>query len=273
MSPPALIPTTLQPWHGSAITVESDAYRPLGSPVQLILFSSNRLDPTETYTITVSKTNATLNSDVNIDAFILTQPDGADLTTSSPGIYISESTLLSASNAPLPSFVAQTTVISGTTHSGPVVSLGATSSGYSAQTSSVTNAHNIGTSINAGAIAGGVIGGIVAGITIMFFATRWWLRRGQGRGGPDGLPILPLSDETPHPVYFNTMVATYPSPVRISPLTQNPVQVKTRYTGNGQPNNFLSATSLPAPVVSAPVVSSPEDTRYNEPTLPAYSQN
>ena len=67
----------------------------------MIIFSSNRLDPTETYTITVSKTNATLNSDVNVDAFILTQPDGADLIiTSSPGIYFSESVFLSASNTP-----------------------------------------------------------------------------------------------------------------------------------------------------------------------------
>ena len=99
MSPPALIPTTLQPSRGSAIRMESDAARPPGSPAQLILFSSNRLDPTETYTITVYKTNATLNSDVNIDAFILTQPDGAGLTFP-PGIYISESAFLSAPNTP-----------------------------------------------------------------------------------------------------------------------------------------------------------------------------
>ena len=102
MSPPALIPTTLQPLHGSAITVESDAYRPLGSPVQITLFSSNRLDPTETYTITVSKTNATLNSDVNIDAFILTLPDGADLTRISPGTIIIATICVSGSNTPLP---------------------------------------------------------------------------------------------------------------------------------------------------------------------------
>ena len=100
MSPPALIPMTLQPWHGSAITVESDAYRAPGTPAQIILFSSNRLDPTETYTLTVTKTNATLKNDLNIDAFILTQPDGAG-STSPPGIYISKSTFLSAFNTPL----------------------------------------------------------------------------------------------------------------------------------------------------------------------------
>lgn len=77
MPPPALVPITLQPQHGSAITVQSESYRPEGAQAQIILFSSDRLDPTETYTITVTKTNATLVHGVNIDSFILTQPDGA----------------------------------------------------------------------------------------------------------------------------------------------------------------------------------------------------
>ncbi len=211
MSPPALIPTTLQPWHGSAITVESDAYRPLGSPVQIVLFSSNRLDPTETYTITVSKTNATLNSDVNIDAFILTQPDGSDSTTFSAGTNTIEFTSMSAPNTPLPSFVAQTTVISGTTYSGTVVTLGipgATSSGYLAQTSSATNSHSTNASTNAGAIAGGVAGGIAVGIAIMFFVTRWWSRRNQRKCRLGGLPIQQFSDKALRPVYFNATAST-----------------------------------------------------------------
>jgi hypothetical protein len=82
MPPPALVPITLQPQHGSAIAVQSDSYRPDGAQARITLFSSNRLDPTETYTITVAKTNATLVHGVNIDSFTLTQPDTA---SSSPG--------------------------------------------------------------------------------------------------------------------------------------------------------------------------------------------
>ena len=77
VAPPALIPITLQPWHGSAITVQSDAYRPSGAQAQTILYTSSRLDPAETYSITITKTNATSNVDLNIDAFILTQLDEA----------------------------------------------------------------------------------------------------------------------------------------------------------------------------------------------------
>ena len=77
-SPPALVPITLQPRHGNAITLQSDAYRAAEAQAQITLFSSDKLDPTETYTITVTKTNATLANDLNIDAFILTQLDGAN---------------------------------------------------------------------------------------------------------------------------------------------------------------------------------------------------
>jgi hypothetical protein len=214
MSPPALIPTTLQPWHGSAITVESDAYRPVAA--QVILFSSNRLDPTETYTITVTKTNETLNHDLNIDAFILTEPDGAESTTFSPGTNFSSSPSVSAADISSSSFVAQTTVISGTTRTGPVVSLGTsgatstTSSGYSAPTGSITYDHNTNTFTNASAIAGGVVGGVALGTIIAFFVFCWWSRRSQQKtrvGGPDELPIQQFSDGTPRPVYFNVMAA------------------------------------------------------------------
>ena len=85
MPPPALVPITLQPQHGNAIAVQSDSYRPEGAQAQITLFTSNRLDPNETYTITVTKTNATLVHEVNIDLFILTQPDRADSTPSPPG--------------------------------------------------------------------------------------------------------------------------------------------------------------------------------------------
>jgi hypothetical protein len=81
MSPSAPVPVTLQPQHGSAVTVESNSYRPQGAQAQVVLFTSSILDPTETYTITVTKTSATLDYGVNIDSFILTQPDGANSTT------------------------------------------------------------------------------------------------------------------------------------------------------------------------------------------------
>jgi len=80
VSPPALIPITLLPSHGSPKTVQSDAYRPAGTSNQIVLF--NELDPSEIYTITVTKTNTTLGPDVNVDSFILTMPDGADSISS-----------------------------------------------------------------------------------------------------------------------------------------------------------------------------------------------
>jgi len=99
MPPPALVPITLQPQHGSAIARQAESYRPAGAQAQITLFSSDRLDPTETYTITVTKTNATLIHGVNIDSFILTQPDKADLT-SLPGTNVLASALGSASDPP-----------------------------------------------------------------------------------------------------------------------------------------------------------------------------
>jgi hypothetical protein len=56
-------------------------------------FTSNRLDPTETYAITIMKTNATPDGDLNIDSFILTQSDGADSTFSPPDTNFSTSDL------------------------------------------------------------------------------------------------------------------------------------------------------------------------------------
>jgi len=97
MPPPALVPITLQPQHGSAITVQTDSYRPEGSQAQIVLFSSTRLDPSETYTITVTKTNATLANGVNIDSFIITQPDGA-----------SSSPVISSGSSPQPTNIGPT---------------------------------------------------------------------------------------------------------------------------------------------------------------------
>jgi len=54
--------------------VQSDAFRPVETRAQAVLFSSDRLDITETYTITVTKTNDTSTNSINVDAFILTQP-------------------------------------------------------------------------------------------------------------------------------------------------------------------------------------------------------
>jgi len=101
-SPPALIPITLLPWHGSPITAQSDAYRPAEASNQIVLFSSDRLEPSEMYTITVTKTNATLEIDLNVDSFILTMPDGADSIPSPPGsnFFASAFIFVSPSNPP-----------------------------------------------------------------------------------------------------------------------------------------------------------------------------
>ncbi len=78
--------------------------RPPEAQAQTILFTSNRLDPTETYTITVTKTNATFNVDLNIDSLILTQPDGADSPFPPPGTNFSAFASAHVSNPPyLPS--------------------------------------------------------------------------------------------------------------------------------------------------------------------------
>ena len=148
VAPPALIPVTLQPWHGSAITVQSDAYRSPEAQAQTTLFSSGRLDPAETYTITITKTNATFSVDLNIDAFILTQLDGAD-SPFPPGTSFSVSAPVS--NIPSSPFVAPTIVTGDTTLTGPVVSLwvpDATSiaDGAFTQTSSISNADSSNTS-------------------------------------------------------------------------------------------------------------------------------
>lgn len=69
--------------------MQTDAYRPSETRAQAVLFSSDRLDITETYTITVTKTNDTANNSINIDAFILTQPDETNVKISAPGTGIS----------------------------------------------------------------------------------------------------------------------------------------------------------------------------------------
>ena len=84
-SSPLLVPITLQPWNGDAITVQSDASRPTDADAVITLFSSEKLDPSETYTITVTKTSTTLGNDLNVDAFILTQLHEVATTSSSPG--------------------------------------------------------------------------------------------------------------------------------------------------------------------------------------------
>lgn len=85
-SSPLLVPITLQPLNGNAITVQSDASRPADADAVITLFSSDKLNPLETYTITVTKTSTTLGNDLNVDAFILTQLHEVATTSSSPGI-------------------------------------------------------------------------------------------------------------------------------------------------------------------------------------------
>lgn len=207
---PALIPITLQPWHGKLITVQSDASRPQDAQAQTILFSSDKLDPTETYTITIMKTNATLDIDLNIDSFILTQ---LDPTFSPPGTSFSASASAPASNLPLPPFVVPTTVIDGTTLTGPVVSLcvpGATSTldGTFAQSNSTSSSNPSNTGAIAGAIAGGVLGGIAIGIIAVFLIFRWWPKRVQRKQSKSG--AVPAPWYTPRPVYLGA-AAPYPS--------------------------------------------------------------
>lgn len=101
---PAFILITLQPQHGSLITVQSDAHRPQETRAQAVLFSSDRLNITETYTITVTKTNGTLDNSINIDAFILTQPDDTTVKITTPGTGVSALAPASASD-PLSPFL------------------------------------------------------------------------------------------------------------------------------------------------------------------------
>lgn len=98
--PSPYIPVTLQTRNGSGITVQCDAYRPKETRAQSILFSSDRLDTTETYTITVTKTNGTDNNSINIDAFVLTQPEGEAVTIFSSCTIFSIFAPASASDLP-----------------------------------------------------------------------------------------------------------------------------------------------------------------------------
>lgn len=86
---PAYIPVTLRTQNGSERIVPCDAYRPVETRAQAVLFSSERLDTRETYTITVTKTNDTDSNSINIDAFILTQPEGESVSIGPPGTTFS----------------------------------------------------------------------------------------------------------------------------------------------------------------------------------------
>lgn len=207
---PANIPVTLQPKNGSAITVQCDAYRPKESRTQAVLFGSDRLDITQTYTITVTKDNGTLSNSINIDAFVLTQPDGAVITLSSPGTKVSAFASAPASDPPSPCLVDQTT--NGTVSLGVPGATGAAStiSDPSAQTSSVANVDGSNASPNAAAIAGGVLGGIAFGIIVTFFLFRWWttrIQQNRGQVGPDG----PIPRHTDDMRQFGYAAPSYPS--------------------------------------------------------------
>lgn len=96
-----IIPVTLQPQRGGLITVQTDAYRPSETRAQAVLYSSDRLDITETYTITVYKTNDTLSNSINVDAFILTQPNETNVKILAPTFGTCVFTLVSASTPDL----------------------------------------------------------------------------------------------------------------------------------------------------------------------------
>lgn len=282
MPPPALVPITLQPKHGSAVTVQSESYRPAGAQAQIILFSSNRLDPMETYTITVTKSNATLGNGVNIDAFLLTKPDGAN-STSSPGTNALEYASELASDPPL---AAETTT--------------------SAQPSSVANSPN-------GGMIAGVVVAIVIGILVACLILRWWLKRNRQKPVPVGPDGLPITNETSRPAYFSAAPPYSSKGTSSSPQNTNPAvadhhlytqrrvdtppslaptrapgqmsghnemiqvqqtlsytplaQGKARYMGNNPPSHLA-----PTPTSSSYAVpSSPEDTENRGAMLPAYS--
>lgn len=97
---PAWIPVTLQTRNGSGSMVKCDAYRPKETRAQSVLFGSDRLNTTEIYTITVTKTNDTDDNSINIDAFILTQPEGEAVSVFSPGTNFYVFAPAPASNPP-----------------------------------------------------------------------------------------------------------------------------------------------------------------------------
>lgn len=259
---PALIPITLQPWHGRVIMVQSDASRPLDAQAQTILFSSDRLDPTETYTITITKTNATLDIDLNIDSFVLTQ---LDPTSSPPGTSFPASASAPTSDPPLPPFVVPTTVIDGTTLSGPLVSLwvpGATSipDGTFAQYDPIPSSNPSNTGAIAGAIAGGVVGGIAIGIITALLIFRWWSKRVQQKRSKSG--VVPAPWYTPRPVYLG---ATPPYPTG---YTSAPPQTMTTAVTDHQsvPSRLISA-SLPLTLADT----APRESSVNMRRIVAYA--
>jgi hypothetical protein len=254
---PALVPITLQPWRSSAITVQVDAYRPLEANPQAILFSTNKLDPTETYTITITKTNATLDIDLNVDSFILTQPDVAN-SASLPGINLSASASELASDSSLPPFVASSTVIGSTTLTGPLVTHGVSSAtsidnGSPIQSSSIANANSSSTS-NAsaivGAIVGGVIGGIVIGIIVVFLIFRWYSKWDQRKRSLAGSDAVPTPLYTAPPAYpgatppYPSEHASAPSQTTIPAVTGH-YSVPSRLVGASLPlNTALEQSSV-----------------------------
>jgi len=193
-----------------------------------------------------------------------------------------------------------------TTVAAPVVSLGVSvttsiTSNSLAQSGATESASTSGAFANTGAIIGGVLGGLAIGILIAFLFFRWWSRRDQQNRvsiGPDGLPILPVTEATPRPVYFNAP-PSYPSKrtgvppgatvptvtdrhsgpstfvgvPSVMPASTAPEQGsrKARFMGNSQNN---SATSLTLPPSRAVLRSQgAEGTGRGEAALPAYSQH
>lgn len=130
---------------------------------------------------------------------------------------------VSASDLPLPPFIAQTTAIGGSNiTAGPIISLGVLdattlTSASPAENTSIASADNssgsVPTRLIAGAIAGGVIGGLAIGIIITLLLFRWWSKRDQPEQwlvGSDATPSPPHVHNTPRPTYFDA-VPWYPS--------------------------------------------------------------
>ena len=293
---PAYIPVTLRSQNGSGITVQCDAYRPKETRAQSVLFSSDRLDTKQTYTITVTKTNDTDSNSINIDAFVLTQAEGEAASIGPLGTTFSVFLLRQR----LTPFVAP-----------PVSSFGfgtSTTSITPAQTDSATNAESRNTSPNTAAIAGGVLGGITFGIFVTFLVFRWWTKREREKRGliaPDVPSTSQYSDDSRRHDYF-TAAPPYqakltgvpprarmpgrthrhrryhsasssfghPAPLSTTPARSSVSEMTRVHRGEGKAQ-YLGHSTLASSIISAssPIVPpSPEDEFHLGADLPAYSR-
>ena len=213
------------------------------------------LNITETYTITVTKTNGTLDNSINIDAFILTQPEDTTVKITTPGTGVSTLAPTSASDPLSPFFVAGGVTLTS------VAGASNTATDASIQTSSITSDDSRSTSPNVAAIAGGILGGVAFGIIVAFFVFRWWSKRDQlrrGLVGPDGLPITQYSDDYQRNGYPNA-APPYPTKHRGGqPQSRRPAVVdRHRHRHRHRHHHSVPSTFDGAPALLTPPSTTP----------------